>query len=111
MQEKLKKNLGLSIEQGSDKALGGAILWYQTRTHTFPGASLPPSAAGATDAAHRHPQDHRKSEPASLQPGDITAGPRCCKVTQAPPRRKHGMACHASHDKAFPRAQPPFVYF
>lgn len=43
MQEKLKKNLDLSIEQGSDKALGGAVLWYQTRTRAFPGASLPPS--------------------------------------------------------------------
>lgn len=41
MKEKLKKNLDLSTEQGSDEALGGAVLWYQTCTHTFPGASLP----------------------------------------------------------------------
>lgn len=81
MQEKLKKNLCPSTEQGWDTALGGAVLGYQTGTRTSPAASLSPSlplllelqmlptgtlrAAGWT--CHRwaqklqpHPSSHRK---------------------------------------------------
>lgn len=63
--------------QRSDKALGGAVLWYQMCTHTFPGASLslllelqtlPRGTLRTTGRRHHcwarklqhHPSSHRK---------------------------------------------------
>ena len=109
MYGKPKKNLDPHVEQGSDRKLWGQRqLGAQDAYAPFP---VPPSIAGATDAAHGHPQDHQRWERAPPPHGHTTPGPRSCKATQAPRRREQATAHHAPHNKALRRAQPPFSLF